>query len=282
VAVIRVRAGIDAAGNVQAWHTRNVSPSILGQRGWVGPTTVDSQATEGLTGLPYLANARLVEWVRHPAGIPVGFWRSVGHSFNAYAVESMIDEIATAVQVDPFVYRLAQITTDTRSRSVLEAADAMSHWRKTLPAGHAWGMALAESFGSIVCQVVEISGVAGGPITVHRVAIAVDCGAPVNPDSVVAQMQGGMVHGLASILWGQVKFANGVADVKNFNRYRMLLMREMPQTTVTIVKSGTPTGGTGEPATPPIGPAVANAYAKLTGIRVRSLPMFPNAAKMSD
>lgn len=282
MAVIRVRAGIDNAGNILGWHSRNVSPSILGQRGWLGPATVDSQATEGLTGLPYLTTSKLTEWVKHPGQIPVGFWRSVGHSFNAYAVECMIDEIAAAVKTDPFLYRQTQITTDLRSKAVLSAADLMSGWRKTLPSGRSWGMALAESFGSIVCQVVEISGKAGGPITVHRVAIAVDCGAAVNPDSVAAQMQGGMVHGLASILWGQVKFTNGVASVKNFNNYRMLRMREMPVVEVQVVNSGTPSGGIGEPATPPIGPAIANAYAKLTGIRVRTLPMFPNLAMMGD
>lgn len=282
MAVIRVQAGIDNAGNIKAWQVRNVSPSILGQRGWIGPTAVDTQATEGLTGLPYLFNANLTEWVKHTAGIPVGFWRSVGHSFNAYAVESMIDEIAVATKIDPFVLRRTLITKDQRSLDVLSAADLMTPWRNSLPAGRAWGMALAESFGTIVCQVVEISGPVAGPIKVHRVAIAVDCGGVVNPDSVVAQMQGGMVHGLTSILYGQVKFTNGVANVKNFGNYRMLRMSEMPVVDVKIVGKGAPTGGTGEPATPPIGPAVANAFARLTGVRVRNLPMFPNLSTMGD
>lgn len=282
MAAIRVRAGIDAAGNINAWTTRNVSPSILGQRGWIPAGAVDTQATEGLTGLPYLFNTKLAEWVKHPAGIPVGFWRSVGHSFNAYAVECMIDEIASAVKMDPFLYRRNLITTDLRSRAVLDKADLMSTWRNSLPAGRSWGMALAESFGSIVCQVVEISGPVTGPIRIHRVAIAVDCGSAVNPDSVVAQMQGGMVHGLSSILWGKVDFTNGVASVKNFNSYRMLRMNEMPRVDVEIVNSGIPSGGIGEPATPPIGPAVANAFARLNGVRLRNLPMFPNLATMGD
>lgn len=282
MAAIRVRAGFDGAGNILGFAARNVSPSILGQRGWIGPTSNDSQATEGLTGHRYKFLSNLAEWVRHPAPIPVGFWRSVGHSFNAYAVEQMIDEIATSLNLDPLLYRKQLLASDPRAKAVLDKADQMSQWRYSLGTGHAWGVAFAESFGTLVCMVVDVSGATATSLRVNRVAIAVDCGAAVNPGQVEAQMQGGLVHGLGAILWGQIPFKAGVSQVKNFSNYRVLRIGEMPQITTEIITSGTPTGGAGEPATPPIGPAVASAYFKLMKQRIRNLPMFPTASRMGD
>lgn len=282
MAVVRVRAGFDGTGNILGFAARNVSPSILGQRGWIGPTANDGQASEGLTGHKYNFLSNLAEWVRHPSPIPVGFWRSVGHSINAYAVECMLDEIATSLKIDPLTYRKQLLGSDPKAKAVIDAADANSQWRFSLPTGHSWGVAFAESFGTLVCQVVEISAPTTTSIRVHRVTVAVDCGFAVNPGSVEMQMQGGIVHGLGSILWGQIPFKAGVSQVKNFSNYRVLKIGEMPQITVVPINSGTPTGGAGEPAVPPIGPAVANAYFKLTGKRVRTLPFFPGQSTMSD
>ena len=283
MAVVKIKAGLDGAGNIVAWQARNVSPSILGQRGWLPPGVADSQATEGLTQLPYAMSTSRSEWVRHNAGVPVGFWRSVGHSINAYAVECMIDELAEASGVgDPLRYRQLLAAGHPRAKAVLDRADQLSTWRNALPPGRAWGVAYAESFNTLVCQVVECSAPTAGAVQVHRVLIVVDCGFAVNPGSVEAQMQGGMVHGLSSALWGQIPFTNGVAQVRNFSNYRCVRLREMPAVQVDILNSGTPTGGTGEPATPPIGPAVANAYYRLTKQRIRSLPMFPAASRMGD
>ena len=136
---------------------------------------------------------------------------------------------------------------------------------------------MSEWFGTIVCEVVEISQPAAGSLKVHRVACAVDCGIVINPNQVEAQMQGGIVHGLNAALWGQVTFTAGKANQKNFNNYRMIRMSEMPQITVQVVQSGVSPSGIGEPGVPPIAPALANAYSRLRGSRVRTLPFFPGA-----
>jgi isoquinoline 1-oxidoreductase beta subunit len=276
MALIQLKAGLDASKNIVAWSYRTVSQSILAQRGWLPPGTVDSQAVEGAVKLPYGRGACVTEWVPLAAGIPVGFWRSVGSSINTFAVESMIDMLAKAAGMDPFAFRY-QVLTDIRARGVLAAADQASAWRKTLPAGRAWGMALAESFGTVVCEVFEISQPAAGSLRVHRVLCVVDCGIAVNPDSVEAQMQGGIVHGLSAALWGQVTFTQGVANQTNFNKYRSLRLSEMPDVTVKILPNQNPPTGVGEPGVPPVAPALANAYARLTGVRVTTLPFFPGA-----
>jgi len=269
-----------SSGKIKAWFYRTVSQSILGQRGWLGPGSVDSQAVEGAVHLPYDLGNHLVEWVPLTAGIAVGFWRSVGASINAFAVESTMDELAKAAGKDPFKFRYDHLTSSAAQRfySVLGAADLMSSsWRKTLPAGHAWGVAIAESFGTIVCEVIEISQPAAGSLRVHRVDCVVDCGTVINPNSVEAQMQGGILHALNATLWGQSTFTAGKANQANFNKYRVMRLSEMPVVKVQILDSTNPPSGVGEPAVPPLAPALANAYARLTGIRTYKLPMFPGA-----
>ena len=306
MALIRAQAGLGADKKIAAWSYRNVSPSILEPRGFLSPATAtDSQAVEGSKHLLYARGAYVSEWVPLPAGIPVGFWRSVGSSINAFAVERMMDLLANAAGVDPFVFRsgaiqdarlkAAQTAADPlatpamrdaaanevirldRAQAVLSAADLLSAWRKTLPTGHFWGMALAESFGTLVCEVVDISQPAAGSLKVHRVACVVDCGTVINPNSVEAQMQGAIVHGLTAALWGEVTFTNGVANQTNFNRYRMLRLGEMPTIDVQIIPSTYAPSGIGEPGVPPIAPAIANAYSRLTKIQVTSLPLFPGS-----
>jgi isoquinoline 1-oxidoreductase beta subunit len=273
-ALVNVKARIDA-GRIAAWSYRNVSQAILGQRGWLPPGAVDSQAVEGSVRLPYGLGTHLVEWVPLPVGIPVGFWRSVGSSINAFVVESAMDELARAAGVDPFQFRYDNMIDD-RARAVLWAVDLVSSsWRNTLPTGHAWGVALAESFGTCVAHVVEVSQPAAGSLKVHRVATVIDCGTVINPDSVEAQMQGAIVHALNATLWGQITFTAGKAAQTNFSNYRALRIGEMPQVSVQIVASTNPPSGVGEPGVPPLAPAIANAYARLTGTRVRNLPLFP-------
>ena len=273
MALVRVRAGLDAGGDIVGWTYRNVSPSILGQRGYIGPTDVDSQAIEGADEQPYALGARRIDWVPHPAAVPVGFWRSVGNSINAFAVESAIDEAALAAGIDPLNYRRKLLAADARSLDVLNAAATLAGWSTAAPAGRARGIAFWASFGSIVCQIAEVSGTTPQTLRVHRVACVIDCGSVVNPDSVVAQMQGGIAHGMAAALWGKVTFTNGRASARNFEDYRMLRMREMPQVSVQIITSGAPIGGVGEPGVPPVAPAIANAWAALTGQRLRTLPL---------
>lgn len=274
MAAIRVRAGLDASGGITAWWYRNVSPSILQQRGRTG---LDSQAVEGAVRLLYARAVSLIEWVPLPSGIPVGFWRSVGASINAFAVESVIDMLALAAGRDPFVFR-AGLVSDKRYLDLLAAADAASAWRKTLPTNHTWGMAVAESFGTLVCEVIEISAPTAGAVVIHRVAAVVDCGTVINPDSVEAQIQGAIIHGLTAALWGEMKFVNGVASQGNFNRYRMMRLNETPAITVKVMTSTNPPTGIGEPGVPPSAPALANAYSRLKKVRVTSLPLFPGTS----
>jgi len=273
MALVRVRAGLDAAGNVAGWRYRNVSPSILGQRGYIGPTDVDSQAVEGATGLAYAFANRLIDWVPHPATVPVGLWRSVGNSINAFATESAIDELAKAAGVDPLAFRQRLLANDARSLNVLNTAASLAGWGGKLASGHALGIAFWAAFGSIACEVAEVSGSTPQSLRVHRVVCVIDCGSTVNPDSVEAQMQGGIVHGMTAALWGKVTFTNGTASARNFNNYRMMRMADMPQIDVQIIESGAPMGGVGEVGVPPVAPAIANAFAALTGQRLRTLPL---------
>jgi isoquinoline 1-oxidoreductase subunit beta len=273
MALVRVRAGLDAGGNVVGLSFRNVSPSILGQRGFIGPGVVDSQAIDGADTVAYAVGARRVDWVPHPAAVPVGFWRSVGNSINAFAYESAIDELALAAGVEPLAFHQRLLADDARSLAVLDATAALANWSSPPPSGHARGIAFWASFGSIVCQIAEVSGSTPQTLRVHRVACVIDCGSVVNPDSVIAQMQGGIVHGMTAALWGKVTFTNGRASASNFNNYRMMRMRDMPVIDVQVITSGAAIGGVGEPGVPPIAPAIANAYAALTGQRLRTLPL---------
>jgi isoquinoline 1-oxidoreductase beta subunit len=276
---VRVRAGIGAGGYVAGWAYRTVSPSILAQRGVVLPATGDSQGYEAAQALPYNFGSRVTEYVSHPSRIPVGFWRSVGASINTFAVESMIDEVAAAAGVDAYQYRRSQLT-DPRWIAVLEAAANAAGWGNASPTGTARGIAIGAAFNSIVAQVVEVAKGTGGP-RVTRVWIAIDCGSVVNPNQVEAQLVGGVVHGMNATLYGKQTFVNGAAQSKNFNTNPMIRLGQMPQVTVKMIPSALDRarvmGGVGELGVPTFAPALANAWAKLSGARVRDLPFYPNA-----
>jgi isoquinoline 1-oxidoreductase subunit beta len=282
MALIHARAGLDNSGNVAGWSYRNVSPSILGQRGAPLGAKGDSQGIEGAQSLPYNFGTRLTEWVSHPSPIPVGFWRSVGASVNTFGVECMIDELAAAAGSDPYIYRRA-LLTDPRWIAVLDAAAALGNWNTPPPSGRARGIAIGTAFNSIVAEVVEISNVTSTSLKVKRVSCAIDCYLSVNPGSIQAQLQGGIVHGLNAALYGKQNFVNGAAQSKNFDRSRMIRLQEMPQIDITIIPSpavasrSANIGGAGELGVPTFAPALANAYFKLTGTRVRTLPFFPGA-----
>jgi len=282
MAVSRVIAGLDAKHNITDWENRIVTPSILAQRGWIAAGAEDGQATEGATGLPYAMLNRLVEFVAHPSPVPIGFWRSVGSSYNAFVVESFIDELAHSIGEDPYTYRRQLLANNPRFLDVLDEAAYLGGWTTALPAGHARGIAIAEAFGTVVAEVVEISGASATGLKVVSVACAVDCGRAINPDSVTAQMEGGIVHGLSAALWGHITFTKGAISTHNFNNYRLVRMADMPKITVKIMPGVNPPSGAGEPGVPPLGPALANAYFRATSIRVRALPFFPAASKMGD
>jgi isoquinoline 1-oxidoreductase beta subunit len=269
----RMRAGLDARGQPVVWTHRVVAPSIMAR---VFPNTVqnglDGEAVEGAVDMPYAVPNVHVDYVLTDTGVPVGFWRSVNHSFNAFAVESFIDELAHAAEQDPYEYRRTLLANAPRYRRVLELAATRAGWGSALPAGVFRGIAVHKAFESYVAQVAEVSVAADGTVRVHRVVCAVDCGPVVNPDTVEAQMQSGIVYGLTAALYGDIGIERGRVTQGNFHDYQMLLMADMPLIEVHIVPSTDPQGGVGEPGTPPIAPAVGNAIFAATGKRIRTLP----------
>jgi len=282
MAVVKASAGLDTNGLITAWTYRNVSPSILGQRGSTLGPRGDSQGYEASNELPYAMGPRLVEWVSHPAAIPVGFWRSVGASINTFAVESFVDELARAARQDPYQFRRSRLT-DPRWLAVLDAAATMANWYSKPASGSARGIAVGRAFNTVVAAVVEVSGTSATSFTVRRVWIAVDAYLTVNPLNVEAQIVGGVVHGINAALYGQQTFSNGAAQRKNFNTNPMIRIGRMPQVSVKIMPPpavldrSVPIGGIGELGVPTLAPALANAVAALSGTRVRALPFFPGA-----
>ncbi len=282
MAKVHVTAGLDASANITGWSYRNVSPSILGQRGSVLGPKGDSQGIEAANALPYNFGARLTEWVSHPSPIPVGFWRSVGASINTFAVECMIDELAAAAGMDGYNFRRAKLT-DPRWIRVLDEAAKLGNWTSPVSSGRARGIAIGTAFNSIVAEVVEISAATATGVKINRVSCAIDCYVAVNPGGIQAQLQGGIVHAINAALYGQQTFVNGAAQASNFNKSRMIRLQEMPQIDTFIIPNpgaadrALNIGGAGELGVPTFAPALANAYFKLTGNRLRGLPLFPGA-----
>jgi isoquinoline 1-oxidoreductase beta subunit len=270
-------AALDADGWPTAWVHRIASPSILEI---MGPLRngVDGTSIEGAANLPYAIPNMLVTCAKADFPIPVWFWRSVGSSINGYVTECFLDEVAKAGGKDPVELRRRLLTDHPRHRRVLDLAAEKAGWGTPLPAGRARGVAVHESFGSIVAEVAEVSLGDGGLPRVHRVVCAVDCGQYVNPDTVVAQMESGIVYGLSAALWGEITIAQGRAMQHNFDSYRVLRIDEMPVVETHIVAEGDAMGGIGEPGTPPIAPAVCNALLVLTGKPVRRLPIMGKAS----
>jgi isoquinoline 1-oxidoreductase beta subunit len=208
-----------------------------------------------------------------PGGVPTLWWRSVGHSHTAFAVESFIDELAGAAGKDPYEYRLGLLGKHPRHKGVLETAAARAGWGKPLSEGRGRGLAVHESFGSFVAHVAEVSVSREGTVRVDRVVCAIDCGPVVNPDSIRAQMEGAVVFGLSAALHGEITFENGRVKQRNFHDYPLMRFNEMPVVEVHIVPSTDKMGGVGEPGVPPVAPAVANAIFAATGKRLRRLPI---------
>ena len=275
MAVCSLEAGLDASGNVVSWKACTVADSIAEGTGFEPALIkegVDQTSVEGLSDIPYAIPNFKVDWVKFQPGVRVWFWRSVGHTQNSFFSESFIDELAAAAGRDPFEYRRAMLGKAPRHRAVLELAAEKAGWGKPLPPGVARGIALVESFGSIVAEVAEVSLQDGQP-KVHRVVIAADVGTVVNPDTVAAQLEGAMLYGLSAALRGQITFKEGVVQQSNFHDYPMVALDETPKVEVYTIASQESPGGVGEPGTPPIAPALCNAFFALTGQRVTRLPL---------
>jgi isoquinoline 1-oxidoreductase beta subunit len=284
-ALHRVRATIDDAGRVVAWRHQVVAPSIT--RGFVpraipdllatvaGPLKggVDGSTVEGAAEIPYrIANVRITSAMGN-VGVPVGYWRSVGHSHTAFAVECVVDRLAKHLGRDPVEYRRELLSHLPAYRAVLDLAAERAGWGTPLPAGRARGVAFHESFGSRVAQVAEVS-LAGSEVRVHRVTCAVDCGVVVNPEIARAQIEGGILFGLSAALYSEINIEGGRARQSNFSDYRVLRFPEAPTIDVHFLdRPDAGPGGIGEVGTPPIAPAVANAVFALTGVSVGRLPI---------
>ena len=274
-----LKAGVDADGRLVAWQNRIVGQSIVAgtpfAQGMV-KNGIDVTSVEGAATMPYAIPNLRVELTTTDVGVPVLWWRAVGSTHTAYAVEAFLDEVAEAAGKDPVAFRLDLLKEHPRHAGVLRLAAEKANWGSPPPAGRSRGVAVAESFGTYVAQIAEVSLDERGQPKVERVVCAVDCGVAVNPDMIRAQMEGGIGFGLGAVLKSQVTIDGGAVQEGNFDTYDVLRFNEMPQVEVHIVPSSERPTGVGEPGVPPIGPAVANALFAATG---RSYPKLPIGVK---
>jgi isoquinoline 1-oxidoreductase beta subunit len=271
----KVRAGLDAAGNLVAWEHRTVGQSFMigtPMEGFAVKNGVDAMTVEGAADMPYAIPNLAVDWYPVQSPITTLWWRSVGHSRTAQTVEVMIDELAQAAGKDPVDFRLSLLRGHPRHITVLKLAAEKAGWGATLPAGRGRGVAVHESFNSYVAMVADVVANADGSIAVERIVAAVDCGVPINPDVIRAQLEGGIGFGLGAALRNRITLTDGVVDQTNFDGYEPLRISDMPRVEVHIVPSNEPPTGIGEPGVPPVAPAVTNAIRAATGKSLHSLP----------
>lgn len=270
----KVKIGIDAQGRLAGWHHRIVGQSILGGTPFAGMIRngVDVTSVEGIAHTVYGIPDRRVELTTTTVGVPVLWWRSVGHTHTAYAMETAIDEVATATGKDPVALRRELLAGKPKHLGVLELVARQAKWNEKPADGIHRGVAVHESFGTVVGMVAEIRMTRAAEFKVERIVAAVDCGTAINPDQVRAQIEGAVGFGLGSILREKLTLERGKVVETNFDQYRPLRIDEMPKVEVHIVPSNAPPTGIGEPGVPLVGPAVANAYAAATGKRIRILP----------
>ena len=290
-ALARMQAAIDEKGQLIALATKQASGSITYD--WMrrnvpalASPTPDKTTDEGLFDRPYEIAHQSHRQVSVQSPLPLGFWRSVGHSMNAFFAESFMDECAFAAGKDPYAFRRVLLQEHPRHLKVLETVASKSGWGKPLPNGRARGMALHQSFGSIVAQVAEVSlekpqKLSTPPgrsfIRVHQVWCAIDCGFAVNPNIIAQQMESSVIFGLSAALFGEITVQEGRVQQSNYHDYQVLRLEQAPVVHTTIIQSNYPPSGVGEPGTPPIAPAIANALFSLTGRRLRTLPLRINS-----
>ncbi|MFM0271351.1 xanthine dehydrogenase family protein molybdopterin-binding subunit [Paraburkholderia aspalathi] len=279
----KLDAGLSADGKLVGWRHRIVGQSILAGTPFASVMVkngIDGTSVEGAANVAYAIPNLSIELTTTQTGVPVLWWRVVGSSHTAFAVEAFMDEAAHAARKDPFVFRRDLLAHEPRMRGVLELAAQKAGWdpAKPLPKGRGRGIAVAEAFKTFVAQVAEVSVDKDGDVKVERVVCAVDCGTPINPDVIAAQMEGGIGFGLGAALHSAITLKDGKVEQNNFDGYQVLRFAEMPKVEVHIVQSGEAPTGVGEPGVAPVGPAVANAIFAASGRRIHSLP-FPAASE---
>ncbi|MDP8984595.1 MAG: xanthine dehydrogenase family protein molybdopterin-binding subunit [Pseudomonadota bacterium] len=274
----KLEAGLDADGTLAGWRHVIVGQSIVAGTPFAAQMVkdgVDAMSVEGAANIPYAIPNVAVELSTTTTGVPVLWWRVVGSSHTTFAVETFVDEVAHAAGADPLEFRRKLLGHEPRLKAVLELAAEKAGWSTgPLGKGRGRGIAVAEAFKTFVAQVAEVTVAEDGHVTVDRVVCAVDCGTPINPDVIAAQMEGGIGFGLSAALYGAITLKEGRVEQDNFNSYRVLRINEMPKVEVYIVPSAEAPTGVGEPGVAPIGPAVANAVFAATGKRVRSFPLL--------
>ena len=274
VSMIRFRAALGDDGRPVALDARVSAPSIIATLLKLPlKEGIDPQAVAAIFDQPYeIANFR-AEYAQRNAHVPVGFWRTVGHSQNPYMRESFIDELAHAAGKDPYEYRRALLSESSRERKILDATAKAAGWGTPLPKDVYRGIAVTEAYGSYTSAVCELSVNEKSQVSLKRLVLGVDCGYVVNPDNVLAQMQGSSVFMLSAMFWGDITIKDGRVEQTNFNDYRVMRLPEMPKVELVLAPTGGFWGGVGEPGQASIAPAVCNALFAATGKRVRSLPL---------
>jgi len=272
--LVRMKAGLDAQGQLVALHTRIACPSILAtlMPAALNKNGIDFSAVRAFSDLPYAIPNQKVDYAMRNGHVPVGFWRAPGQQ-NAFYRECFIDELAAVADKNPLEFRLAMLKAGDKNRLVLEAVAKAAAWDTPLPKGVHRGLAAIDGFGSYTAMVVELSVSAAGEPRVHRVVVAIDSGYVVNPDTCRAQAESNVVYGLSSISKQESNVRNGRIVESNFHDFELLRLPEMPRVETVLVPTGGFWGGHGEPAILGIAPAVCNAIFAATGKRVRSLPL---------
>lgn len=274
--VHRLRGGLDTDGKIIGWEQTIAAQSILIGSAFEEMMVqggIDPSSIEGAADMPYAIPHFAVTVHNMEAGVPVLWWRSVGHTHTAYAVETFLDELLELGGTDPIEGRLALLSNAPREAGVLRAVAKLAGWGDPVPDGRARGVAVHKSFNTYVAEIAEVSRREDGLPKVHRVWCAVDCGVPVNPNVITAQMEGGIGFGLGAVLYDEITLEEGgTVKEQNFDGYRSIRIDAMPEVEVEVIRSAEAPTGVGEPGVPPIGPAVANAWRRLTGESVRRLP----------
>ncbi len=277
----RFSAGLDAEGKLVSWSHRIAGSSIIAR--FFPPLFkdgIDPDGVDGAIDMPYDVPNKRVEFVREePPGIPTAFWRGVGPTHNVCVIEGFIDELAAIAKKDAVEYRRAMLGSNPRALHVLDRAAEMANWGTPLGERRGRGVSVNNTFGSYMAQIAEVTVSKSGEVRVDRVVCVVDTGVAINPDTIVAQMQSGIIFGITAVLWGEITLKNGRVEQSNFDNYRMLRIDEAPVIEVEVVKSSADPGGIGEPGTSGLMPAVLNAVFAATGVRLRKLPIQPALLK---